>query len=83
MILCYANLAADRVLPVDVLRELEAEGVIGKLNRYFYTTVGNGTSVANAKKLPRYRKELVEAKVDAVILIHYLRQPAHVAAQRW
>lgn len=65
----YANLDADRVLPVDVLRELEAEGVIGKLHRYFYTTVGNGTSVANAKKFAAaIGKELVEAKVDAVIL---------------
>ncbi len=47
----YANLDADRVLPVDVLRDLEKEGVIGKLHETFYTTVGNGTSVANSKNM--------------------------------
>ncbi|HBM80635.1 MAG TPA: glycine/betaine/sarcosine/D-proline family reductase selenoprotein B, partial [Clostridiaceae bacterium] len=46
----YANQDADRVLPVDVMREFEREGVIGKLHNYYYATVGNGTSVANAKK---------------------------------
>ena len=35
----YANADADRVLPVDVLREFEKEGKIGSLHRYFYTTV--------------------------------------------
>ncbi|RKD23748.1 glycine reductase [Caminicella sporogenes DSM 14501] len=65
----YANEDADRVLPVDVLRDLEKEGVIGKLHRYFYTTVGNGTSVANAKKYAsEFAKELVADGVDAVIL---------------
>lgn len=65
----YANEDADRVLPVDVLRELEKEGVIGEFHRYFYTTVGNGTSVANAKKFAStYAKELVKDGVQAVIL---------------
>ncbi len=35
----YANLDADRVLPVDILREYEKAGKIGKLHRYFYSTV--------------------------------------------
>lgn len=65
----YANADPDRVLPVDVMRDLEREGVIGKLHRYFYTTVGNGTSVANAKKYAAaIAKELVEAGVNGVIL---------------
>lgn len=65
----YANQDADRVLPVDVLRDLEKEGVIGELHKYFYTTTGNGTSVANAKKYAAtFAKELVADKVDAVIL---------------
>ena len=57
----YANEDADRVLPVDVLRDLEKEGVIGKLHNYFYSTVGNGTAVASSKKF-------AAAGVDAVIL---------------
>lgn len=65
----YANQDADRVLPVDVMRELEKEGVIGELHKYFYTTVGNGTSVANAKKFSEtFAKELVKDGVQAVVL---------------
>ena len=65
----YANEDADRVLPVDVLRDLEKEGKIGTLHRYFYTTVGNGTAVANAVKFAsEFAQELKADGVDAVIL---------------
>ena len=65
----YANQDPDRVLPVDVLRDLEKEGKIGKLHRYFYATVGNGTAVASAKKFAEeFSKELKADGVDAVIL---------------
>lgn len=65
----YANKDADRVLPVDVLREFEKEGKIGKLHRYFYSTTGNGTAVASAKAFAaEIGKELVAGGVDAVIL---------------
>lgn len=65
----YANQDADRVLPVDVLREMEKEGIIGSLHNVFYTTVGNGTSVANSKKFAHeIALELKEAGVDAIIL---------------
>lgn len=65
----YANDDSDRVLPVDVLREFEKEGKIGKLYKYFYTTTGNGTSVANSKAFAsEFGKKLKEDGVDAVIL---------------
>ncbi|TCO79469.1 glycine reductase [Marinisporobacter balticus] len=65
----YANEDSDRVLPIDVLRDLEKEGKIGELHRYFYTTTGNGTSVGNSKKFAaEYAQKLVAAGVDAVIL---------------
>lgn len=64
----YANQDADRVLPVDVLRDIEKEGKIGKLYDYFYTTVGNGTGVANAKKFGTEIGQKLKGKVDAVIL---------------
>ncbi len=65
----YCNEDADRVLPVDVLREIEAEGGIGSLYDYFFTTVGNGTSVASSKGFAEeFAKELVENGVDGVIL---------------
>jgi glycine reductase len=65
----YANADADRVLPVDVLRDLEKEGVIGKLHEKYYATVGNGTAVASAKKFgAEIGKRLKADGVDAVIL---------------
>lgn len=65
----YANKDADRVLPVDVLRDLEAEGKLGSLHRYFYTTVGNGTAVASAKRFAaEIAQDLKKDGVDAVIL---------------
>jgi glycine reductase len=65
----YANDDADRVLPVDMLREFEKDGKIGSLSRYFYSTVGNGTAVASAKKFAQeISKDLVADGITAVIL---------------
>ena len=65
----YANEDADRVLPVDVLREMEKNGVIGKLHNKFYTTVGNGTAVASSKAFAdEFAQKLIADGVDAVIL---------------
>lgn len=65
----YANQDADRVLPVDVLRDLEREGKIGKLHHFFYSTVGNGTAVSNSKKFGlEIGQRLRDAGVQAVIL---------------
>ena len=65
----YANADADRVLPVDILREFEREGKIGQLHRYYYSTVGNGTAVASAVQFATaIAKELKADGVDAVIL---------------
>jgi len=65
----YANQDSDRVIPVDVLREFESQGKIGSLHRYFYTTTGNGTSVASSKAFAEeFSAELRNDGVDAVIL---------------
>lgn len=65
----YANQNPNRVLPVDVLRQMEKEGKIGKLHDYFYTTVGNGTAVASSKKFAaEYAQKLLNAGVHAVIM---------------
>ncbi len=65
----YANKNPNRVLPVDVMRQLEKEGAFKKLHEKFYTTVGNGTSVGNTK---RFGEEIVgklkKDGVDAVIV---------------
>lgn len=65
----YANEIPDRVAPLDILRDYEKEGKIGGVYKYFYTTTGTGTSVANAVKFGQeIGKELKDAGVDGVIL---------------
>lgn len=65
----YANEDPHRVLPLDVLRDLEREGMIEALYPFYYATVGNGTSVANAKKFAlEIIKDLLNDGVQAVIL---------------
>ena len=46
----FVNAAPCRLLPLDVCRELVAEGVIGELADYCFTTTGNGTSYNNSKE---------------------------------
>ena len=65
----FANADPNRVLPLDVVRELETEGAFGELHHTYYATVGNGTSVANAEKYGReIAKRLLADGVQAVIL---------------
>lgn len=65
----YANNDSDCVLPVDVLRDMEKEGKIGELYRYFYTTTGNGTAVKSSKAFAEsIAQDLLADGVDAVIL---------------
>jgi glycine reductase len=65
----YANLDLDRVLPVDVVKELVTAGEIGSLHEYWYATVGNGTSVANSKQFAKdIALRLKEDNVSCVIL---------------
>ena len=65
----YANEDSDRVVPVDVLRDMEKEGKIGSLYEFFYSTVGNGTAVASSKEFAEdFSQKLKVNGVDAVIL---------------
>lgn len=65
----YANESPDRVVPLDALRELEKEGVVGGVYKDFYTTTGTGTAVGNSIQFgSEIGKELKEAGVDGVIL---------------
>lgn len=58
------------ITPVDALKALEKEGVYGSLHPYFYSTVGTGTTEAEAQRMA---KEIVpylqDDHVDAVILV--------------
>lgn len=65
----YANEFPDRIAPLDILNEFEAEGYIGKVFDWFYTTTGTGTAVSKAVEFGvQIGAELKAAKVDGVIL---------------
>ena len=59
----------DRLVPLDVMRELEREGVIGKLYDAFLSTSGLANPLSNTRRMGREMAERVkELGVDAVIL---------------
>ena len=65
----YVEQDPDRLVPVDVLRELEEANVIGELHDRFYSTSGLANPIANSRRLGReLAEQLKEAEVDAVIL---------------
>jgi glycine reductase complex component B subunit gamma len=65
----WANEDPCRILPLDVARELEQEGAIGKLHAAYLVTAGNGTSVANARRFGiEWAAELRKAGVQAAVL---------------
>jgi betaine reductase len=59
----------NRLVPVDVLRDLEREGLIGKLHDWFYSTTGVANIVEVMRKLgERIAGELKAEGVSGVIL---------------
>jgi glycine reductase len=63
-----ANEDPDRVLPVDVLRALEAEGAIGRLHDDYWVFVGSGASTTNARRFAEeMARELRASSVEGVI----------------
>ncbi len=63
-----ANEDPNRVLPVDVLRELEAEGAIGRLFDEYWVFVGSGASTTNARRFAeQMADELRDSAVEGVI----------------
>lgn len=57
-------------IPIDVLRDMEKRGVIGKLMDYFISTTGTGTATNSSK---RFAEEFIPIlkrdQVDAVLLV--------------
>jgi betaine reductase len=65
----YANEHPDRIAPLDMLKEFEEEGYIGKVYDWFFTTTGTGTSVSNSERFgTEIGQILKDAGVDGVIL---------------
>lgn len=64
-----ANNNPNVIVPLDVLREFEREGKIGQIHDYVYSTVGTGTTQADASRMGQeIAQQLREANVQAVIL---------------
>jgi len=58
-----------RLVPVDVLREMERNGQVGKLHHEFLSTTGNGNPLENSRRMGREMAERLKAAgVDSVIL---------------
>ena len=65
----YVEQDPDRMVPVDVMRELEKTGVVGKFHDRFISTSGLANPLANSRRLGReIAQELKDSGVDAVIL---------------
>lgn len=59
----------DRLVPLDALRQLEKEGVVGKVHGEFLSTSGLSNPLSNTRRLGREMAEKVKREgVDAVIL---------------
>ncbi len=58
-----------RLVPLDVMRDLEREGLLGQIDDNFYSTTGVGTTLENSRKIGRNIAERLKAdQVDGVIL---------------
>ncbi len=65
----YVKQDPHRLVPVDVAREMEQEGAIGKLHETVYSTTGVATTLAHSERMGReIALKLRAARVDAVIL---------------
>jgi glycine reductase complex component B subunit gamma len=65
----WANAEPNRILPLDVARQLEREGAIGGLHAEYFATTGNGTTVADARRFGvEWAAELHQAGIQAAIL---------------
>ena len=65
-----ANADPDVIVPLDALRAYEKEGKIKGVYKYFYSTVGTGTTQAEAGRMGReIAAELLADNIKAVILV--------------
>lgn len=65
----FANQDPNRLVPLDVLRELEREGEIGRVHDFVHSTGGAHAAVENATRIGReIARQLKAAGVTGVIL---------------
>lgn len=60
----------NRLLPLDALRALEKDGVVGRLHPNYYVTTGNSTTLANATRMgEEIARDLKRCGVLAALLV--------------
>lgn len=65
-----ANANPNVIMPVDSMKKLLKEGFYGSLHPYFYSTVGTGTTQAEAARMAKEILVLLqEDKVDGVLMV--------------
>jgi len=65
----YVEQDPDRLVPLDVLRELEQDNVVGEIHNQFIATSGLANPLATSRRLGReIAQNLKDRGVDAVIL---------------
>jgi betaine reductase len=65
----FVNRDPHRLVPLDVMRDLEKEGVVGKLHDSFYSTTGVATTLENSRGIGRgIAQQLKSEGVNGVIL---------------
>jgi glycine reductase len=65
----FANADPNRMVPVDALRALEAEGAFAELHDRFFSTVGCGMPIATGTDIGRAMAEEMKAKgIEGIII---------------
>jgi glycine reductase complex component B subunit gamma len=65
----WVNEDPNRLVPLDIVRELQAEGVIGDVLDEYFSTVGNGTPVESGRRFgAEIAQRLLRANVQAALL---------------
>jgi len=65
----YVHSDPNRLVPLDGMRALERQGLIGKLHDFFLSTTGLTTTIANSKKIAAGMAEYIHNHgIDAAIL---------------
>lgn len=65
-----ANADPNVIAPVDALRQYEREGKLKRLHPYFYSTVGTGTTQAEAQRMAKeILPYLQQDHVDGVLMV--------------
>ena len=65
----WVNEDPDRLLPLDIVREMEGEGRIGEVLNEYFATVGNGTPVRSCQQFGgEIAQRLVQENVQAALV---------------